>query len=250
MSDDLFETPLDQAEIDFENEGGETYICGNPPYTGSRKQTEEQKSDLAQVAANRIPKWKSLDYVAGWFLKGKDYIERQPATFAFVCTSSTCEGLQVPVLWKHLLRNDAQIAFAYRPFKWANLAAKNAGVTVNIVGVTNLASKAPKRIFDGSQVREVVNISPYILPTPNVFVDTAPQPLAGLPNMLTGSMPRDGGNLILSFGEAERLVKEHPDAAQFVRPYVGTDELINGTQRRCLWIEDEHLGKVCTGGGS
>ena len=34
-ADDLFHTPLDQAQIDFENEGGETYICGNPPYLGS-----------------------------------------------------------------------------------------------------------------------------------------------------------------------------------------------------------------------
>ena len=33
-ADDLFHTPLDQAEIDFENAGGETYICGNPPYLG------------------------------------------------------------------------------------------------------------------------------------------------------------------------------------------------------------------------
>jgi hypothetical protein len=31
VADDLFGTPLEQAEIDFENEGGETYICGNPP---------------------------------------------------------------------------------------------------------------------------------------------------------------------------------------------------------------------------
>ncbi|MHC2801183.1 hypothetical protein ACVMII_000929 [Bradyrhizobium diazoefficiens] len=45
-SDDLFSTPLDQAEIDFENEGGETYICGNPPYRGSKYQTAEQKMDL------------------------------------------------------------------------------------------------------------------------------------------------------------------------------------------------------------
>ncbi len=35
-ANDLFSTPLDQAEIDFENEGGETYICGNPPYKGSK----------------------------------------------------------------------------------------------------------------------------------------------------------------------------------------------------------------------
>ena len=31
-ADDLFHTPLQQAQIDFQNEGGETYICGNPPY--------------------------------------------------------------------------------------------------------------------------------------------------------------------------------------------------------------------------
>jgi hypothetical protein len=37
--DDLFGTPLDQAEIDFENEGGETYICGNPPFSGRQKRT-------------------------------------------------------------------------------------------------------------------------------------------------------------------------------------------------------------------
>ncbi len=39
-AEDLFETPLDQVEIDFENEGGETYICGNPPihrHRGSRQ---------------------------------------------------------------------------------------------------------------------------------------------------------------------------------------------------------------------
>jgi len=28
---------------------------------------------------------------------------------------------------------------------------------------------------------------------------------------------------------------------EFIRPYVGTDELINGNQRRCLWIEDHQV---------
>lgn len=92
-ADDLFETPLEQAEIEFENEGGETYICGNPPYYGSRKQSAKQKSDLQALCGGRIKKWKSLDYVAGWFLKASDYIARQPASFAFVCTSSNCEDL-------------------------------------------------------------------------------------------------------------------------------------------------------------
>jgi len=73
LADDLFETPLDQAEIDFENEGGETYICGNPPYLGSTWQSKEQKSDLERIFKGRTKSWKSLDYVAGWFMKAADY---------------------------------------------------------------------------------------------------------------------------------------------------------------------------------
>jgi hypothetical protein len=72
LGDDLFSTPLDQAEIDFENEGGETYICGNPPYKGASEQTPEQKADLKAIFDGRLDGWKSLDYVAGWFLKAAD----------------------------------------------------------------------------------------------------------------------------------------------------------------------------------
>lgn len=225
-----------------EGEEGETYICGNPPYYGSRKQTTDQKDDLFNLCGKQIKKWKSLDYVAGWFLKGKDYIQRQPSTFAFVCTSSNCEGLQVPVLWKELLDSTTYISFAYRPFKWANLATNNAGVTVNIVGVSSVRYGGEKKIFDGEQVRAVSNISPYLLGTPNIFVDTAPKPLSQqLPPMITGSMPRDGGHLILSFDEAIALVQSCPESATLIRPYVGTDELVNGSQRFCLWIEDDQL---------
>ena len=46
QADELFGSPLDQAEIDFDNRGGETYICGNPPYLGSRDQNDDQKAEL------------------------------------------------------------------------------------------------------------------------------------------------------------------------------------------------------------
>ena len=241
-ADDLFHTPLDQAQIDFENAGGETYICGNPPYYGSRKQSKEQKSDLAQICGAKIKKWKSLDYVAGWFLKGRDFIRSQPATFAFVCTSSNCEGLQVSVLWHNILDPSVKIAFAYRPFKWTNLARDNAGVTVNIVGVSNVELRFERRIFDNGQVRCVDNISPYIIASPNIFVHAKPKPLAALPAMITGSMPRDGGHLILSVDEAQALLAKYPETQKMLRPYVGTDELVKGYRRKCLWIEDREVG--------
>ncbi len=98
-ADDLFHTPLDQAQIDFENEGGETYICGNPPYRGSQWQTEEQKSDLKVIFDRRTKNWKSLDYVSGWFMKAVDYGTKTRTVAAFVATNSICQGRQVDTLW-------------------------------------------------------------------------------------------------------------------------------------------------------
>lgn len=68
-ANDLFSTPLEQPEIDFENSGGETYICGNPPYKGSQTQTPDQKRDLRHVFEGRTNNSGSLDYVSGWFMK-------------------------------------------------------------------------------------------------------------------------------------------------------------------------------------
>jgi hypothetical protein len=86
--DDLFHTPLDQAQIDFENEGGETYICGNPPYLGSTWQSTEQKSELQAIFERRTKSWKSLDYVAGWFMKAADFGTQTNAASALVCTKT------------------------------------------------------------------------------------------------------------------------------------------------------------------
>lgn len=97
-AEDLFHTPLDQAQIDFENEGGETYICGNPPYLGFTWQSPDQKSDLQAIFEGRTKGWKSLDYVAGWFMKAADFGTRTNAVAALVSTNSICQGEQVPML--------------------------------------------------------------------------------------------------------------------------------------------------------
>jgi hypothetical protein len=138
ISDDLFETPLDQTEMDFANEGGDTFICGNPPYLGSRDQGSEQKAELQALFDKRIQNWKSLDYVAGWFIKAADYGTKTQSTAAFVSTNSICQGLQVPTLWPEILASGSRIEFAHTSFRWANLASHNAGVTVAIIGISTL----------------------------------------------------------------------------------------------------------------
>lgn len=242
--DDLFNTPLDQAEIDFENEGGETYICGNPPYLGSTWQDEEQKRDLKGIFDHRCKTWKSLDYVAGWFMKAADYGTHTNAAAAFVSTNSICQGQQVPILWPLIFQTGHAISFAHTSFKWANLASHNAGVTVVIVGISNHAKI--KRLFsiadDGKPlVKEAENINPYLVAGKTVIVEKAAKPMSGVAEMSFGNKPVDGGHLLLSMDEVARLNLTPEQHQRFIRRIYGSAEFIRGLQRYCLWIEDQHL---------
>src|SRR6218665_641818 len=135
QADDLFESPLDQAEIDFENEGGETYICGNPPYVGRRNQTVQQKNDIKSLLGKKVKSSASLDYVFCWIEKASDYVLQTRCDFAFVTTNSVSQGTQIPIYWPHLFSKGLRINFAHRSFRWSNNASYNAGVTCVILGI-------------------------------------------------------------------------------------------------------------------
>ncbi|KIN66226.1 putative DNA methylase [Sulfitobacter noctilucicola] len=244
-SDDLFDTPLEQAAIDFENEGGETYICGNPPYLGSTWQSGEQKEDMGRIFDGRVKSWKSLDYVAGWFMKAADYALHTPTVSAFVTTNSICQGQQVPILWPALFRDGHEITFAHTSFKWANLASHNAGVTVAIVAITNVAGRE-KQLFsvdeDGETlVKEVANLNAYLVGGKSVSIQKAMRPLSGKAEMLRGNMPYDGGNLLLNQTEVDELGLTAAQQKTFIRRIYGSAEFIRGIVRYVLWIEDKNL---------
>jgi len=242
-ADDLFETPLDQAEIDFENEGGETYICGNPPYLGSKWQSEEQKNELRSIFDGRAKNWKSLDYVAGWFMKAADYSKVTNATAAFVSTNSICQGAQVPILWPLIFGAGSQIVFAHTSFKWANLASHNAGVTVVIVG-TSSAEGVTRRLYSMAddkgvvERRDIPNINAYLVPAPNVEVLPRAKPRDGMVPMQFGNHPYYGAALIFSQDEARSMVDADPGLTDWLRPLYGSKEFIDAAPRTCLWITD------------
>ena len=242
VGDDLFHTPLDQARIDFDNEGGETYICGNPPYLGSTWQDKEQKAELEAIFGHRTKNWKSLDYVAGWFMKAADYAIATKAKTAFVSTNSVCQGEQVPVLWPLVFKTNSKIAFAHTSFKWANLASHNAGVTVAIIGLEIAPSNA-RQLYsesdDGTSiVKDVQNINAYLVSGPDLIVEKVNRTTSDRALMLWGNKPTDDGNFFLDHDGANALCSDHPEARVFIRPYYGSAEFIRGIQRYCLWIED------------
>ena len=247
-ADDLFSTPLDQTEIDFENEGGETYICGNPPYRGSTWQSREQKADLRQIFEGRVTQWKSLDYVSGWLMKAADYRAVTYSVSAFVTTNSINQGQQAAILWPAIFAMGHEIAFAHTSFKWANLASHNAGVTVVIVGISSDAGPVRKlfSVGDNGETirREAGNINAYLVAGANVIVSKVSKPLGELVYMTKGNQPTDAGNLLLTRDEVARLGLTPGQEARFIRRIFGSAEFIRGLSRYCLWIEDQHLDEA------
>lgn len=236
-SDDLFSSALDQSEIDFEHESGETYICGNPPYKGSQDQSDSQKRDLANVFAHlNIPSG-TADYVFGWFAKACQYARSQTCTFALVTTNSVHQGRQVARFWPTLLGSDLEIRFAEPSFKWSNLASKKAVVSVSIIGISSKNSEQ-KILIENGLAKVVDYIGPYLVPNHREIVEERRGPLSLLPAMSFGSMPNDGGNLIMSQSEASVAVDKDAVDPAWVRPFVGTNELTKGIRRYCLWLNE------------
>ena len=242
-ADDLFETPLDQTEIDFENEGGETYICGNPPYAGLSSQSTSQKEDLYALFESVSPYWKSFDYVMGWFWKANHFMRGQAAKTAFVSTNSICQGQLVPMFWPMILEDGTKVFFAHTSFKWQNLAANNAGVTVAVIGLSK-AGETSARLFSAGATGEVTqavvpNINGYLIAGPSIYVDAESKPLSDAPVMFWGNKPVDGGQLLMSVDEARKIAIDEPASIPFLRPFYGSQEFIDGKPRVCIWVEDD-----------
>ncbi len=245
QADDLFSTPLDQVQIDFENEGGETYICGNPPYLGFTYQSAEQKKEIRDLLKGRTSSSGFLDYVAGWFIKVAEYQKTTNAVAAFVATNSICQGQSVSILWPVLFHAGCDILFAYTSFKWSNLASHKAGVTVVVVGIGSSIS-GPRRLYEHDEkdnviVREGVSITPYLTLGSRTIVEKRDSPIGDLSVMEFGNKPSDGGHLLLRPEDLPSLNLDAVQRDKFIRCIYGANDFINGGGRLCIWIEHRDL---------
>ncbi|MCO4527512.1 Type II restriction enzyme, methylase subunit YeeA [Streptococcus infantarius subsp. infantarius] len=236
---------LDWNEILPHQSDDEIYLIGNPPYIGAKLQNKEQKEDLKHTIGEKL-KYKKMDYIAGWFFKGVEFINSANSKLAFVTTNSIFQGEQVGFVWEPLLEKSI-IEFAYTSFKWGNSAANNAGVTVSIVGLATSANvNELRKLFDEELGQQLVdNINPYLTYGPNVIVETTNKAIRDIPQMLFGNQPRDGGNLILdNVEEYNEIVSDYPELIPFIKKYIGSSEFINGKMRYCLWMNEKEYQKV------
>lgn len=230
-------TRVDWNEVCPNDSETEIYLISNPPYVGSSMQTTEQKSEFSAVFGRRVFS-KNLDYIALWFIKGSDYIRGTRAQLAFVTTNSVAQGEHVSLMFPTIFSMDIEIGFAYTSFKWENNAKHNAGVTVAVIGLRNKSDE--QRYVYSDQLRIAAkNINGYLADGPSISMSRRMRPLAaGLPPMAFGSKPSDGGWLILHEAQRREMLLSDARVARFIKKYVGSEELINGKLRYCIWVED------------
>jgi len=191
-----------------------------------------------------------LDYVTAWYFKAGEYIQNTRITVGFVSTNSVSQGEQVGILWNELFkRYYLKIHFAHRTFTWASEARGKAHVHVVIIGF-GAFDVDMKRIYDydadteQAHVSPARNISPYLIEGSDVVVLSRSTPVSPIPEIVFGNMPNDGGHLLLTDSERKELLKKEPEAKKFIRPFLGSQEFINGTQRWCLWLKDAPPAEV------
>lgn len=218
-----------------------SYIVGNPPFVGKQYQAPEQKQELAAIFHD-IPGAGVLDYVACWYRKAAEYMAGNPKIRgAFVSTNSITQGEQVGVLWTDLFQRGVKINFAHRTFQWSSEARGKAAVHCVIIGFA-LEDTSEKLLFDYDTPKSdphalsVKNINPYLVEGGDIAVSNIRKPLCAVPPCIFGSMPNDGGHLLLSSAERKTLLAEEPGVEQWIRRYVGSEEFINGIERWCLWL--------------
>lgn len=230
-------TRVNWNEVCPNDDADEIYLIGNPPYVGSSMQSADQKADFTVVFGRRAFS-KNLDYISLWFIKGADYIRGTAAQLAFVTTNSVAQGEHVSLMFPTIFNMGIEIGFAYTSFKWENNAKRNAGVTVAVISLRN-ASNAARFIFTEDLQIAAANINGYLADAPSIIAGRQMKPISsGLPSMSFGSKPTDGGYLVLDPSEKDELLATHPEAAQFVKRYVGAADYINDIERYCLWITD------------
>ena len=214
-----------------------SYIYGNPPFSGARQMTLEQKIQTVEIT-----KSKNLDYVSNWFVKACEYAHVN-AQIAFVSTNSITQGEQVKLLWSNILKDDLEISFAYQSFKWDSEAKNKAGVTVVIVGLSrNFDGR--KRLFhyNGGKIIEErpKYISAYLRGS-NIdwtSVTQVSKPINGLPIIRMGSNPVDGGNFIFNEIEKDEFLKKEPDAAKYLHPYYSGKDFLHDNKRYVLALQN------------
>ena len=219
------------------------YIMGNPPFVGHNVRNDSQKSDMDYVFG-KIKMDKS-DYVSSWFYKAATCMMNSNTRAAFVATNSICQGISIGTLWKNIFSMGYKIDFAWPTFAWDSEASEKARVHVVIVGFSNEKLPRKPRLFRDGHETICNNINGYLLDAPNVCPDRRSEPISNVPRIRVGSLPRSSAFTVTT-EERLKFISDNPLCEQWIKPYIGSEEFINGKKRYCLWLKGANIKELRT----
>lgn len=213
------------------------YIMGNPPFSGARIMSKEQKADIMKIFEG----WKNagnLDYVSCWFKVASDYMHSTDIRAALVATNSVSQGESVGVLWEKLLRDGAHIDFAWQTFRWDSEASLKAHVHVVVIGFSRAPTSKNKFLYADTHTHLARNINGYLTDGPNIAVHSRQHPICDVPEIGIGNKPIDGGFYLFTDEEKFAFIKTEPASEKWFKPWYGSVEFIHSKPRWCLWLGD------------
>jgi len=225
------------------------YIMGNPPFVGYSLQTKEQKDDIALIYVDENGKtYKTAgknDYVACWYFKSAELMQNTNIKTALVSTNSITQGEQVASIWMPLYqRFNIHIDFAHRTFRWDSESNSKAHVHCVIIGFSCADNKNKRKLYSNERMQLVDNINAYLINADNIFIENIKKPLCNVPEMAKGSIPVDGGNLIIEAADYEDFIKKDPNSKNYIKKLVGSEEFINNKDRYCLWLVNVNPAEI------
>lgn len=84
----------------------------------------------------------------------------------------------------------------------------------------------------------LLNINPYLMDMPTVFIARRSNPFKLIPKMKIGNMPIDGGNFLFTDKEKIVFLEKEPKAKKFIKPFINAKEYLYGQKKWVLWLKD------------
>lgn len=240
---DLQNTPM---KLDIPQEEAEIYLLGNPPFDGVAESNSSIKQDIKHVFSHVANH--NFDYVACWFYKASLYIQNTRLKYAFVATNSISQGIHASNFWPIIFALNQEIIFGYTSFPWKNNAKNNAKVICVIIGVSGIGNCEQKIIFSGNSSLYASHIDAYLTSAEPMNISQTSKPIQQRPCASRVGFIDKSSDFIISEEEYRKITSAIPKIKKFFRRMIGSQELLQGIVRYCLYITENNLAEALSYG--
>lgn len=221
--------PVEYPEV-FERGGFDAFV-GNPPFlAGTRLEpvfgAQYRSYLVAEIAKGRRGVRGAADFCCYFFLRISSLI-RHTAHISLIATNSISQGDSRVVCLQPLLDSDVEIYWAESSRPWPGIAA----LDVALIAFGPRGLGMPK-LLNGEKVSFIDSAL-----SPNDPARRDPMTLKECENRAFEGAKVAGDGFIITFEEAQSLIRANPKSVEVVKPYLNGDDINqNIASRPSQWV--------------